>query len=41
MEMPEAFVLIFGLATAFVVAGLIGMLGDWLMKKWGDHDDFI
>jgi hypothetical protein len=33
--MAEAFVLIFGLATAFVVAGVIGLVGDWLTKKWG------
>jgi len=41
MFLSEAFVLIFGLATAFVVAGLIGVAGDWLVKKWGDHDDYI
>lgn len=39
--MPEAFVLIFSLSIAFVVAGLIGIVGDWLVKKWGDHDDSI
>lgn len=39
--MTEAFVLVFGLATAFVVAGVIGVVGDWLVKKWGDHDDSI
>ena len=39
--MAEAFVLIFGLATAFVVAGVIGLVGDWLVDKWGDHDDSI
>ena len=33
--MPEAFVLIFGLATAFVVAGVIGIIGDWAVEKWG------
>jgi len=37
----EAFILVFGLATAFVVAGLIGLIGDWLMKKWGGDDDLI
>lgn len=31
----EAFILVFGLATAFVVAGLIGLIGDWLAEKWG------
>jgi len=39
--MAEAFVLIFGLATAFVVVGAIGVVGDWAVKKWGDHDDSI
>jgi len=39
--MTEAFVLVFGLATAFVVAGVIGIIGDWLVKKWGDHDNSI
>ena len=33
--MAEAFVLIFGLSTAFVVAGVIGIVGDYLVKKWG------
>jgi len=33
--MAEAFVLIFGLSTAFVVAGVIGVVGDYLVKKWG------
>lgn len=33
--MAEAFVLVFGLATAFVVAGVIGIVGDYLVKKWG------
>ena len=37
--MPEAFVLIFGLATAFVVAGVIGLVGDWAVKKWGEDDE--
>jgi hypothetical protein len=31
----EAFILVFGLSAAFVVAGLIGIVGDWLVKKWG------
>jgi hypothetical protein len=35
----EAFILVFGLATAFVVAGLIGLIGDWLVKKWGGDND--
>jgi di/tricarboxylate transporter len=35
----EAFILVFGLATAFVVAGLIGVIGDWLVKKFGDDND--
>jgi len=35
--MAEAFVLIFGLSTAFVVAGVIGLIGDWAAKKWGDE----
>lgn len=35
----EAFILVFGLATAFVVAGLIGIIGDWLVKKWGGDND--
>lgn len=35
----EAFILVFGLATAFVVAGLIGMVGDWLVEKFGDDHD--
>ncbi len=39
--MPEAFVLIFGLSIAFVVAWVIGVVGDWLIKKWGGYDDFI
>lgn len=38
--MSEAFVLVFGLATAFVVTGLIGVIGDWLAERWG-HDDSI
>ena len=33
--MAEAFILIFGLSTAFVVAGVIGLIGDYLVKKWG------
>ena len=33
--MPEAFVLVFGLSIAFVVAGVIGIVGDYLVKKWG------
>jgi len=33
--MPEAFVLVFGLSTAFVIAGVIGIVGDYLVKKWG------
>lgn len=37
--MPEAFVLIFGLATAFVVAGVIGIIGDWAVEKWGKDDE--
>ena len=37
----EAFILVFGLATAFVVAGLIGLVGDWLVKKWGKDNDII
>ena len=39
--MSEAFVLVFGLAVAFVVAGVIGIVGDWLVKKWGGYDDSI
>jgi len=33
--MAEAFVLVFGLSTAFVVAGVIGIVGDYLVNKWG------
>jgi len=33
--MPEAFVLVFSLSTAFVIAGVIGIVGDYLVKKWG------
>lgn len=34
--MAEAFVLVFGLATAFVVAGVIGVVGDYIADKWGE-----
>jgi len=27
--------------AAFAIAGALGCLGDWLVKKWGDHDDSI
>jgi hypothetical protein len=33
--MPEAFVLVFGLSIAFVIAGVIGIVGDYLVNKWG------
>jgi hypothetical protein len=39
--MAEAFVLVFGLATAFVVAGVIGIIGDYLVKKFGGDNDYI
>lgn len=27
--------------AAFAFAGALAALGDWLMKKWSDHDDNI